>query len=111
MQPLDSKLLSDHFNNALNIIGIDEKTRNERNLVFHSLRHNFTKAISTQIDQQTAMRATGHKTASVYSHYADHRLESEFKNLVNINSEIWRNILLEKVEKWTLLIKQVYDKG
>ncbi len=94
--PIDRKALSDRFNFALNQIGIDEQTRKKRHLVFHSLRHNFTKALSSQIDQQTAMRVTGHKTSEIFSHYADHKTEEEFNNLLIASNNLWDEILIKK---------------
>ncbi len=94
-QPIDYHVISDQFIDALHHIGIDEKTRKERNLVFHSIRHGYVKILSSRIDQQTAMRVTGHLTQAVFSHYADHKVEEDFKNLINVNQEIWNEILID----------------
>jgi integrase len=96
-KPINTKALSEKFTHALNTIGIDESTRKERNIVFHSLRHNFTKSLSSHIDQQTAMRATGHKTAAMFSHYADHKTEEEFLNMLTASTDAWGTLFIKEM--------------
>jgi len=71
--PLDSHQIRDDFYNVLDKIGIDEKTRKERNIVFHSFRHLLAKnLIEKGANKAIGMRILGQKTSQIFDHYSDH---------------------------------------
>ena len=61
--PLDAKDVSTSFNRQLRAIGIDERTRKERGLTFHSHRHFFNSLlINSKIPLAKVQSITGHVT-------------------------------------------------
>jgi integrase len=66
-----------------------EKVRAEwqkRNVTFHSWRHYYSTRMADHLDQRAVMLSTGHKTAEMFEHYANHR-NSETLKLVRDTSE------------------------
>ena len=92
-KPHGSRSISTALNRALTSIGIDESERRARGLCFHSHRHYFSKKMASVIDQRT-MKLTGHKTAAVFEHYANHADELDFRKAARATSEVFGNILL-----------------
>lgn len=69
--PIASKTIPDGFRRILIAIGISEKQRAERNLVFHGLRHTFvslTRAAS--VPDFIVQRMAGHKSMDMTNHYS-----------------------------------------
>lgn len=66
-----------------------EKVRSDwqkRNVTFHSWRHYYSTRMADHLDQRAVMLSTGHKTAEMFEHYANHR-NSETLKLVRDTSE------------------------
>ncbi|MGO8694637.1 MAG: tyrosine-type recombinase/integrase [Rectinemataceae bacterium] len=52
-----------------------------RGIDFHSWRHWYAKTMSDRLDAKTVQRATGHKTAAMLEHYADHVAAEDMSRL------------------------------
>ena len=64
-----------------------------RGIDFHSWRHWFAKNMADHVDMQTLQEATGHKTAAMLEHYADHELEGDLARLGVAAGEAFKGIL------------------
>jgi integrase len=61
------------FRRMLKNIGISKETQEERNLVFHGLRHTFVSlSRAAGIPDYIVQKLAGHKTAKMMEHYSDH---------------------------------------
>lgn len=58
----------------------------KRRVTFHSWRHYYSTRMADHLDQRAIMLSTGHKTAEMFEHYANHR-NSETLKLVRDTSE------------------------
>jgi len=70
-QPVSKQGLLQMLYHALELIGIDENTRRQRNIVFHSLRHGYVSSVRTRVDDTLARLVIGHrdeKTSDIYTH-------------------------------------------
>jgi integrase len=69
-KPIYHKIITKHFYRALARSGIDETTRNERGICFHSHRHFAnTYMIESGIPLMKVQQLTGHLTDQMSSHY------------------------------------------
>jgi len=64
-----------------------------RNVLFHSWRHFYSARMSDSLDSAKIMRATGHKTTSVFEGYADHALESDLLAVGVASAKAFGNIV------------------
>ena len=80
--PLDSHQIRDDFYNVLDKLGIDEKTRKERNIVFHSFRHLLAKnLVEKGANKAIGMKILGQKTSQIFDHYSDHVDKETFRQM------------------------------
>lgn len=49
--------------------------------------------MADRLDERTVMLATGHKTASMHQHYADHVLEEQIRKVGAAAAEAFGNVL------------------
>lgn len=71
---IDSSAATTAFKKALKRAGISEEERIRRGLTFHSWRHFFaTSCVAANIQSSKIMKATGHKSESMLSHYTSLR--------------------------------------
>jgi integrase len=71
--PVSPYHIKHSLDDALARIGIDDTTRRQRNIVFHSMRHSVvTHMRAAAVDSWQAKQVTGHRTDSVFEHYGDH---------------------------------------
>lgn len=91
--PIDPKMLVDGFIAALRLIGIDEKTRRERNLCLHSLRHGYATALASRVSENTAMKGLGHRSIEMTRHYAAHSNEEALTAIGLAIGDAFGNIL------------------
>lgn len=80
-KPIVGNVLLEGFYNALGKIGITKEEQKERGLCFHSWRHYFTAQLAQKLDARIVQHATGHATADMLEHYANHELEGQLKTL------------------------------
>jgi integrase len=69
--PLDKHMVEERFYSALKAIGVDEKARRQRGIVWHSTRHIFNSLMSGRIDAGKLMQIVGHRqeaTNMLYTH-------------------------------------------
>ncbi|HUX37413.1 MAG TPA: tyrosine-type recombinase/integrase [Rectinemataceae bacterium] len=92
-RPLDGQAVSRYFNLALEAIGISDKARQGRGLSFHSLRHGYAKAMADRLDTARAMKATGHLSAAMLAHYADHRSAEDLAAVAGAQADAFGKVL------------------
>ena len=97
-RPMDFHFLIGGLRQALAAIGINEEERRRRNIVYHSWRHYFAARMADRIDARKVQLATGHKTATVFQAYADHRLESDLTEVAGAMAEVFGNIVPFAIE-------------
>lgn len=69
-KPVDEKLMSQAFRDALEAIGITRKEQTERKISFYSLRHGFNSSMVASGLSETEIRTvTGHSSAAMTEHY------------------------------------------
>lgn len=80
--PLDHKMVQDSYAKALAAIGIDEDSRRERGLTFHSWRHFFNSLlINARIPVLKVQSLTGHSTDRMTENYFH---ADDFKDVLSI---------------------------
>lgn len=75
--PMDDKPWLRDLRKVLKDIGYEDPER----ICFHAWRHFYSARMADLIDQRKLQRATGHKTAAMLEHYADHAKEQDFVEL------------------------------
>jgi integrase len=80
--PYDCKQIGKIFNKMLEKIGIDDKTRRERGIVFHSWMHLLAKnLVEKGANKAIGMKILGHKTSRIFDQYASHVDKETFKQM------------------------------
>ena len=83
-EPCSAELLRSGLNRMLRNIGIPTKTRRERNITFHSLRHTFvTLARVSGLPDITVQALAGHKTSQMMEHYSHGEKVIDFQDVVD----------------------------
>jgi integrase len=83
-QPITHRIIELAFCRQLHKIGIDETKRTNRNISFHSLRHNLNAALRGKINDATLRLIMGHadpKSTDTYDHLTDKRLSEARKSI------------------------------
>jgi integrase len=65
----------------------------KRNIVFHSFRHLFSARLADLVEARKVMLVSGHAQLSVFSAYADHALEEDFKEVAVAADKVFSPIL------------------
>jgi len=74
---------------AMDLIGIKEKTRKERNITFHSWRHFFNTYLrSSNVTDAKVQSVTGHKTQAMTEKYTKFRLD-DYKEVIVAQEELF----------------------
>jgi integrase len=90
--PYDYRRIEKEFYRMLEKIGIDEKTRMEKNIVFHSFRHLLAKnLVENGTNKTIAMKILGHKTAHIFDMYADHVDKETFNQMAKAIENVSKN--------------------
>ncbi len=92
-KPLVSNQITEGFKNALYSIGITEKMREERNIVFHSWRHFYATTIAHDVDEKHAQMVLGHETPAMTRHYADHQRAKDLEEMTNITNDLYKKLM------------------
>lgn len=105
-RPMRVEILLDGLNRALLRLSLTDDelkdpakvqqaraTWQARGVVFHSWRHYFSARMADRLDARTVMLATGHKTAAMLEHYADHVLEDHLLQLGAAAAEAFGNVV------------------
>ncbi len=85
--PVDGRMIDATLYRALSKMGIDEATRRERNLTFHSWRHFFNSFLRTKVADAKLQSLTGHKTMEMTDHYT-HFSVDDYSDVKKIQAEI-----------------------
>jgi integrase len=64
-----------------------------RGIDFHSWRNWYAKTMSDRLDAKAVQRATGHKTAAMLEHYADHAAEGDLARLGVATGEAFSELI------------------
>ncbi len=102
--PLDQNRILFGFRQALVIArGVpweDEGRRNEileeyrkRWIDFHSWRHFYSKYIADRVDSRTGQLGTGHKSKTMFEHYADHVTDMDMNRLEEATIDAFTSFL------------------
>ncbi|MCR4940777.1 MAG: tyrosine-type recombinase/integrase [Treponemataceae bacterium] len=92
-KPLVSNQITEGFKNALHSIGITEKMREERNIVFHSWRHFYATTIAHDVDEKHAQMVLGHETPAMTKHYADHQRAKDLEEMTSITNALYKKLM------------------
>jgi len=91
-KPLDSVQIREDYYKVLNEIGIDEKARKERGIVFHSWRHLLAKnLVEKGANKAIGMKILGHKTSHIFDHYASHVDKETFDQMTKVIEMVSKN--------------------
>ena len=91
-RPMRQETLNSNLSKALKEIGIDKGERKARGICFHSWRHFYARKMADVLSERT-MKLTGHKTALMLDHYADHKNEADFQKAIEATSEVFGRVL------------------
>jgi len=81
-KPYDNRSIGREFNKMLEKIGIDDKTRKERGVVYHSWRHFMAKnLVEKGTNKAIGMKILGQKTSRIFDMYADHVDKETFRHM------------------------------
>jgi integrase len=89
-QPVDHKILLKGLREACKAAGIDYKARG---ICFHSHRHYWAARMSDRMEADKLQRITGHRSKSVFIHYADHIIDENLEEVGRVGAEVFGNIL------------------
>lgn len=92
-QPMWPSSFEDDFYIAMQRIGISEEQRNERNIVFHSLRHYCATQIAQRASLEIAMKILGHRTEEMTRLYSEHETQMKLNNAKEVLAQGW-NVLI-----------------
>ena len=102
--PYDDRMIGKEFNKMLEKIGIDDKIRKERGIVYHSWRHLLAKnLVEKGINKAIGMKILGQRTGRIFDMYSDHvdketfRLMSKAIENVSQNEKLKEPIPFKKV--------------
>ncbi len=70
-RPIGKRSIENHFRRTLEIIGIDNNTRKERNLSFHAWRHFYNTMLRGRIPDHALRKLTGHKSEKMSDRYTE----------------------------------------
>jgi len=90
-QPMDAKRWLVCLRDALSKIGYSDPN----SICFHAWRHLYSARMADFIDQRKLQRATGHKTAAMLEHYANHAKEQDFADLATCANNLFLPIVDE----------------
>lgn len=92
-KPIVAHQITDGFKKALYSIGITEKMRAERNIVFHSWRHFYATTMVNTLDERHAQMVLGHETPAMTKHYANHQREEDLEEMTTITNELFKKLM------------------
>lgn len=112
IKPMDHKSVYKRFWKALEIIGIDKKERNKRNITFHSYRHGInTMLLESGVAPETVRLLLGH-SPSMTAHYSHLQMDSilwdEEKPVEKLNDNIIMNNSNKQVCLKEMIIKNLF---
>ena len=91
-QPMDSKPWLTALRRILKKVGFS----NPEKICIHAWRHFYSARMADLIDQRKLQRATGHKTAAMLEHYANHAKEQDFIELKQTAETLFLPLIKEK---------------
>ncbi len=92
-KPVVQNVITDGFKSALESIDIEDKEREERNIVFHSWRHFYATVISNNVGERKAQIALGHLTPAMTKHYAAHKRDEDLQQVADATVLIFNSLL------------------
>ncbi len=80
--PISNSAIQNNLYSAFEKIGINEKERKERNLVFHSFRHYFCSYLANNgVSSFDIKTLSGHSQVSMVEHYSHSDFESSYEKV------------------------------
>jgi len=106
-RPMDFHFLLDGLTEALVSLSVSDEGDGEkredarvawkaRRVTFHSWRHFYAARMSDRLDPDKVQRITGHRDREVFTRYAAHVAESEFKAIGVVTDEVFGSVLEAK---------------
>jgi integrase len=86
-KPYSFCMINNDLHEMLEKIGISDAERRKRNIVFHSWRHYGAKNLAEVTTRQIGMAILGHKTPTLFDHYANHADDETFNLMKTAISE------------------------
>jgi integrase len=86
----DGKFMNKGLYGVLDGLGIDRKGRK---IVFHSWRHYYCSRLADTMTADQVMRASGHKSKTVFDAYAAHLEDKAIEDLAEAGSKVFSNVL------------------
>jgi integrase len=96
--PIGRNWIEKRLYEALACIGIDERSRRERNLTFHSHRHTLNTMLRSRgVPDSKVQRITGHKSTAMSNHYTHFRA-SDFSEVTQLQRRLMESEGFIKME-------------
>lgn len=92
-KPMDGRICLNELRAALIKTGMTED--DARQITFHAWRHFYTTYMSDKVNQKALQSQTGHKTASMLEHYANHQTLEEAKEIIAAQTQLFSTIFAE----------------
>jgi len=95
--PYNDRSIGREFNKMLENIGIDDKIRKQRGIVYHSWRHLLAKnLVEKGTNKAIGMKILGQKTGWIFDLYADHVDKETFRQMAKAIEVLHQNEVLKE---------------
>ena len=92
-RPMDRRVCLNHLRVVLIKTGMTEAEAQQ--ITFHAWRHFYTTYMAEKVNQKALQGQTGHKTAIMLEHYANHQTLEEAKQIKDAQTQLFGQILSE----------------
>ncbi|MCR5764570.1 MAG: tyrosine-type recombinase/integrase [Treponema sp.] len=92
-EPFYPGYYADCFYKALEQIGVSKAEREDRNIVFHSLRHFCATILSQRADMKTVQSIMGHRSEIMTELYSSHDCLEKSNNIKTIMNDTWKSFI------------------
>lgn len=89
---IDPKTLRSIFYEGLKSIGIKDSEREDKNIVFHSLRHGFVSYIRNQVSDSEFRLSVGHQDAKTTDQYTHQNYEN-MKQIADSTNKVFADVI------------------
>ena len=89
-RPMDGRICLNQLRSALVKTGMTEEE--SKQITFHAWRHFYTTYMSDKVNQKALQSQTGHKTATMLEHYANHQTLEEAKEIIAAQTQLFSTI-------------------
>lgn len=93
---IDHKAVNKHFHRSMENVGIENDTRKELNITFHSWRHTFNTMMRNKISDYKLRQLTGHKSEAMTDHYTHFSID-DYQDVAKIQNQLFNSQFKEAV--------------